>query len=349
MKLTSLIHHYLPSFEQRYAHALLPSHRNAINALLRCRTPAAGEMQLQCNACDEPMTQPQSCGHRSCPQCHHHDTNRWLDRQRAKLLPVDYFMVTFTLPRELRALAWHHQSHFYNLLFDIATQTLKDFGKNPRFLGADIAMTAVLHTHSRRLDFHPHLHVIVPGGGIQHARRQWLKVKGKYLFNEQALSKVFRARFLAALNEAELKLPSAVPREWVVDVRHVGRGEPALKYLSLYLYRGVIREKNIVAHQNGKVTFNYLEARTGIVRTRTLPGVDFLWLVLQHVLPKGFRRVRDYGFLHGNAKTKLALVRYVLRVVVEVLTPRPRPPFTCPKCHAPMRILAFIKPVWRSG
>jgi hypothetical protein len=349
MQLASLIHHYQPAFEQRYAHALLPSHRNAINALLRCRTPAAGEIQLQCNACAEPMTQPQSCGHRSCPQCHHHDTNRWLDRQRAKLLPVDYFMVTFTLPRELRALAWRHQSCVYKLLFDTATQTLKDFGLNPRFLGADIAMTAVLHTHSRRLNFHPHLHVIVPGGGIQHARRQWLKVKGKYLFNQQALSTVFRARFLAALNDARLNIPTAVPTNWVVDIQHVGRGEPALKYLSVYLYRGVISEKNILANRNGLVTFKYLEAGSGIVRTRTLPGADFLWLVLQHVLPKGFRRVRDYGFLHGNAKTRFALVRYVLRVVVKGLIPTPRPAFRCPKCRAPMRILAFIKPLWPSG
>jgi hypothetical protein len=247
MELASLIHQYQPAFEQRYANALLPSHRNAINALLRCRTPAAGTLHLQCNACAEPMTQPQSCGHRSCPQCHHHNTNRWLDRQRAKLLPVDYFMITFTLPRELRALAWRHQSRVYNLLFDTATRTLKDFGQNPRFLGADIAMTAVLHTHSRRLDFHPHLHVIVPGGGIQRKRRQWLKVKGKYLFNEQALSKVFRARFLAALYHAGLNIPTALPTNWVVDVQHVGRGEPALKYLSVYLYRGVISEKNIVA------------------------------------------------------------------------------------------------------
>jgi len=349
MQLASLIHQYQPAFEQRYEHALLPSHRNAINALLRCRTPAAGTMHLQCHACAEPMTQPQSCGHRSCPQCHHHDTNRWLDRQRAKLLPVDYFMVTFTLPRELRALAWRQQSRVYNLLFDTATRTLKDFGRNPRFLGADIAMTAVLHTHSRRLDFHPHLHVIVPGGGIQRKRRQWLKVKGKYLFNEQALSNVFRARFLAALYNAGFNIPAALPTNWIVDVQHVGRGEPALKYLSVYLYRGVISENNILANQNGLVTFKYLEAGSGIVRTRTLPGPDFLWLVLQHVLPKGFRRVRDYGFLHGNAKTRLALVRYVLRVVVAVLTSRPRPTFTCPKCQAPMRILAFIKPERRSG
>jgi Putative transposase len=277
-----------------------------------------------------------------------HVANR-VSGRRAKLLPVEYFMVTFTLPRELRPLAWRHQTRVYNLLFDTATRTLKDFGLNRSFLGAELAITAVLHTHSRRLDFHPHLHVIVPGGGIHQARRQWFKVKDQYLFNEQALSTVFRARFLQALNDNRFNIPYAMPSNWVVDVKPVGRGEPALKYLSAYLYRGVISEKNILANQNGRVTFNYLEARTGITKIRTLPGADFLWLIFQNVLPKGFRRVRDYGFLHGNAKAKLALVRYALRVVVKELAPTMRPHFKCPKCQAPMRILAFTKPRWLTG
>ena len=349
MELAALIHQYQPAFEQRYAQALLPGHRTAINALLRCRTPAAGEISLQCRDCALPMRQPQSCGHRSCPKCHHHDASRWLDRQRAKLIPVDYFMVTFTIPRQLRALAWQHQTRVYNLLFDTAARTLKDFALNPRFLGANLAMTAVLHTHTRTRDFHPHLHVIVPGGGIQQAKRQWITVKNKYLFNQQTLARVFRARLLAALNDDGFELPHALPSKWVVDIQHVGRGEPALKYLAVYLYRGVINEKNILANQHGQVTFQYLDARSGSTRTRTLNGADFLWLILQHVLPKGFRRVRDYGFLHGNAKACLALVRWVLRVVTAALAPRARPQFKCPACHAPMQILAFIKPAWRAG
>jgi hypothetical protein len=349
MELASLIQQYLPAFEQRYAQSLLPGHRHAINALLRCRTPAAGEISLQCRECALPMTKPQSCGHRSCPKCHHHDASRWLDRQRAKLIPSDYFMVTFTVPRPLRALAWHHQTPVYNLLFDTAAQTLKDFGRNPRFLGADLGMTAVLHTHARTRDFHPHLHVIVPGGGIHQTRRQWIKVKHKYLFNQQALARVFRARFLKALHDEGFQLPNALPQKWIVDVKHVGSGEPALKYLAAYLYRGVINEKNILANHNGQITFQYLEARTGITRTRTLNGDEFLWLILQHVLPKGFRRVRDYGFLHGNAKTRLTLIRWSLRVMTAAKAPRARPQFKCPTCHAPMQILGFIKPAWRSG
>ena len=258
-------------------------------------------------------------------------------------------MVTFTLPDGLRALAWRNQTVIYNILFATASSTLKDFGLNPKHLGADMGMTAVFHAHSRRLDYHPHLHLIVPGGGVDKAKRQWKEKKGKYLFNEFALAKVFRARFLAAMTAAGLAIPKNMPEEWVVDCKHVGTGMPALEYLSRYLYRGVISEQNIVANQNGKVTFKYIESKTGKTRYRTLRGEDFIWLVLQHVLPKGFRRVRDYGFLHGNAKKLLSLVQLVLQVVIEASSPRPRPVFKCPKCQSPMQILGFIRPAWQSG
>jgi len=304
---------------------------------------------LRCTECAEPLRQHRSCGHRSCPQCQNHEASRWLERQQAKLLPVEYFMVTFTLPYELRALAWCHQTVIYNILFATVSSTLKDFGLNPKHLGADIGMTAVLHTHSRQLDYHPHIHVIVPGGGVDKARRQWKKNKDKYLFNEFALAKVFRARCLEAMNEAGLSIPGNLPDKWVVNCKPVGKGKPALEYLSLYLYRGVISEKNIVANQDGKVTFKYVEGGTGKTQYRTLKGEDFLWLVLQHVLPKGFRRVRDYGFLQGNAKKLLSLVQLVLQVVIAASTPRPRPVFKCPKCQSPMQILGFIRPAWQSG
>jgi hypothetical protein len=210
-------------------------------------------------------------------------------------------------------------------------------------------MTAVLHTHTRRLDYHPHLHVVVPGGGIDTRRRQWKKKKGKYLFNAFALAKVFRARFLAAVRVAGLALPEKLPQKWVVDCTHVGKGLPALQYLSRYLYRGVIRENNIIANRDGKVTFQYTDSRTGATDTRTLKGEDFLWLVLQHVLPKGFRRVRDYGFLHGNAQKLLSRVQLVLRVIVNTLPPRPRPLFKCPHCQAPMTVVAVRRAAGRSG
>ncbi len=349
MHLASLIDQYHDDLEQAYGDRLLPGHRRALAAMLRCHTPQAGQVHWACHDCNQHRHHPLSCGHRSCPQCQNLEATRWLDRQRAKLLPVDYFLVTFTLPAPLRALAWRHQRVVYGLIFDCAVSTLRDFGRNPAQLGTELGMTAVLHTHARDKGFHPHLHIIVPGGGVNRLRRCWKKVKGKYLFSQRALAKVFRARMLDGLNQAQLTRPDNMPQHWVVDCRRVGRGEPALEYLSRYLYRGVIAERDILANRNGKVTFRYVESRTGETRARTLAGADFLWLILRHVLPKGFRRVRDYGFLHGNAKKLLGLVQLILRVTLPFPIETTRPTRTCPQCGQAMNIISIIRPHWQPG
>ena len=349
MELTSIINQYYDAFITRYGDTVLPGHLKAIQAIRSCRTPDSGELYVYCPGCGHAQWRPLSCGHRSCPQCQNHEVNQWIDRQQAKLLPVPYFMVTFTLPRELRSLAWNHQKTVYSILFSCAANTLKDFGLNPKNLGAEIGLTMVLHTNSRKLDYHPHVHAVVPGGGVDKKRRQWKKKKSKYLFNLKDMAKVFRARFLAALNEAKLSIPINVPGEWVVDCSPVGKGISALKYLSRYLYRGVISEKNIILNQNGQITFRYIESKTGNTRYRTLKGEDFLFLILQHVLPRGFRRVRDYGFLHSNAKKLLIVVQLILRVFLKVIKERPRPVFKCSCCQTPMIILGFRYPALESG
>lgn len=349
MDLIAIVEQFQGRLLAQYAERLLPSHLNALRAILRCRTPASGELHVRCTECGQSEWRPLSCGHRSCPRCQNHEASQWLDRQQAKLLPVPYFMATFTLPYEFRSLVWKFQSKIYAILFACAIDTLKDFGQTPKHLGANLGMTAVLHTQTRRLDYHPHIHVIIPGGGIDKDRRQWKKVKGKYLFNAFNLAKVFRARFLAAVNKEELKIPGGAPQEWVVDCAHVGQGLPALKYLSRYLYRGVITENNIISCQSGQVRFRYIESETGKTCYRTLNGEDFLWLVLQHVLPRSFRRVRDYGFLHGNAKRILKLVQLILHVMLEPNPLRPRPVFKCPCCKATMVITGFRRPAWVSG
>jgi len=349
MEMASIINQYYDAFIAKYAKTLLPGHLKALNAIRRCRTPDSGELYVQCPDCNHAEWRPMSCGHRSCPKCQNHEVSQWIDRQQGKLLPVAYFMATFTLPYELRSLTWHHQKEVYSILFTCVSSTLKDFGLNPKNLGAEIGMTMVLHTHNRKLDFHSHIHVVVPGGGIDKHRRQWKKKKGKYLFNQDAMSKVFRARFLAALNEAGLSIPRNIPSEWVVDCKHVGKGLTALKYLSKYLYRGVISEKNIVSNQDGQVTFKYIESKTGNTQYRTLKGEDFLHLIMQHVLPEGFRRVRDYGFLHGNAKKLLSLVKLVFHAVIKGIKQRPRPVFKCPCCKSPMVILGFRRTAWKPG
>lgn len=349
MELAAIITQYYDAFISKYEGTALPSHLKAMNAICRCRTPDSGEIYVSCPDCNHGEWRPLSCGHRSCPKCQNHEASQWINRQQGKILPVHYFLATFTLPYELRSLAWHHQRKVFSLFFMCVSSTLKDFGLNPKHLGAEIGMTMVLHTHSRRLDFHPHVHVVVPGGGIDKQRRQWKKKKGKYLFNEFALATVFRARFLEAVKDAGLPIPKNVPAEWVVDCDHVGKGTSALKYLSRYLYRGVLSEKNIVSNQNGRVTFKYTESKTGRTLYRTLKGEDFLNLLMQHVLPKGFRRVRDYGFLHGNAKKTLFLVQLILHVFIKKIEQRPRPVFKCPCCKSTMVIVGFRYNIWKSG
>ena len=351
MKLAAIINQYYDAFISKHGGTALPSHFKAINAICRCRTPDSGELYVQCTnvKCAHGQWRPLSCGHRSCPKCQNHEATQWIDRQQARLLPVHYFMATFTLPFELRTLTWHHQREVFSLLFHCVAETLKDFGLNPKNLGAEIGMTMVLHTHSRRLDFHPHVHVVVPGGGVDKQKRQWKKKKGKFLFNEFALATVFRARFLKALKDTGFSIPKNMPRKWVVDCDHVGKGISALKYLSRYLYRGVISENNIISNHNGQITFRYIESKTGKPRYRTLKGEDFLQLIMQHVLPKGFRRVRDYGFLHGNAKKWLLLVQLILHVFINKVERHPRPAFKCPCCKATMMIVGFRHPVQRPG
>ena len=349
MEMATLVDQYYDKYIGKYGATALPGHLKTLKAILRCRTPESGELYVRCPDCEHAEWRPLSCGNRHCPKCQNHNTSQWLDKQQQKLLPVPYFMATFTLPYELRPLSWFNQKTVYTLFFKSVAGTLKDFGINPSHFGAEIGMTMVLHTNTRNLDYHPHIHAVVPGGGIDRHRRYWKKLKGNYLFNGKALAKVFRARFLEALAGAGMAIPRDIPQQWVTQCVNVGKGAGALKYLSRYLYRGVISEKNIVSNQNGQITFTYIESKTGETKSRILPGEEFLHLIVQHVLPKGFRRVRDYGFLHGNAKRTLSLVQLILHVIIKELAPRLRPVFRCPCCRASMLIVEFRRVSRRPG
>ncbi len=348
MELSSVIDQYYNAYIKKYGSLVLPGHKNTIRSILSCRTEKSGELYVRCSKCNKKELKPLSCGNRSCPKCQNHETSRWIDRQLCKLLPVKYFMVTFTLPFELRSIAYGNQRTIYSMMFSCISGTLKDFGLNPKNLGADIAMTMILHTHSRNLNYHPHIHVVVPGGGVDRGRRQWKTRKTKYLFNQKALSKVFRARFLSAISISELSMPKKIPGKWIVNCSYAGKGVSALKYLSRYLYRGIISEKNIISNKNGFITFRYIESKTDKVKYRNIKGEEFIYLIMQHVLPKGFRRVRDYGFLHGNAKKILYLVQLILHVhIIEIK--RPRPVFKCSNCNADMIIVGVLLNRCKSG
>lgn len=349
MELKTVVDQYYQAYMDKYGQKAPSSHLKALRAISRCKTAAAGELYVQCPTCRHGQWRPMSCGNRHCPGCQNHAASAWIDRQQLKLLPVPYFMVTFTLPYELRPLAYQHQKVIYGLFFSCVAATLKQFGLNPRHLGGAVGATMVLHTNSRRLNYHPHIHAVVPGGGFDARLRRWQKVKGRYLFNHKALAKSFRGRFLAALKERGLQSPAKLPASWVVDCTAAGNGLSAVKYLSRYLYRGVISEKNIISNREGKVCFTYIESKTGKKKYRTEKGEDFLHLIVQHVLPTGFRRVRDFGFLHGNAKRLRSLIQLILRVALPPITPRPRPTFKCSCCRADMVVVAFRRYGTRPG
>lgn len=187
----------------------------------------------------------------------------------------------------------------------------------------------MLHTHTRALDFHPHVHIVLPAGAINTTTRQWRAQRGKFLFPQKALAKVFRGKWFQAMQERSWSVTATVPKQWMVDCTRVGNGEKALVYLARYRYRGVLSEKNIQCCDAGQVTFRYTDNR-GASQTRTLAGADFLWLLLQHVLPKGLRRTRDYGFLHANRKRLIQLLQLLLRVCLPPT--QPRPPLCCKHC-----------------
>ena len=345
IRLATVIETFEAEFLAQYRERVRPEHYRALAAMKHCRTQASLKMQAQCTECAHQKLVPHSCGHRHCPHCQHHESQQWLERQMQKQLPAEYFLMTFTLPAEFRPLAWAQPSVVYDLLLRCSWETVQTFSQNDQQLQGTPGAIAVLHTNTRRLDYHPHVHLVMPAAALDAQRKQWRtkrrKAKASYLFNHKALAKVFRAKLLAALAAAGLALPERYPKAWVVDCKAVGSGESALIYLGRYLYRGVIQEKDIVACNNAQVSFRYRDAKTGKMERRTVSGAHFLWLVLQHVLPKGFRRARNFGFLHPNCKRLIALLHVLLKFAPgrALAWVKQRAPILCPCCGAVMTIV----------
>lgn len=344
MALATIIKEFETSFLEHYSHLLLPSHKKSLEVMKSCRSAVSPKMLAQCSDddCQHCRFIPHSCGQRNCPHCQSYEGQRWIDNQLGKQLPAKYFLLTFTLPYQLRQLAWCHQRLVFSLMFTCVQRTLQTFTKNDQQLGGTAGFTAVLHTHSRRLEFHPHIHVVIPAGSINQKSRL-LRVKtGKYLFKQQSLATVFRAMLLKVMVENKLEVPHDCPKQWVVDCKCVGNGSKALIYLGRYLYKGVIREEDILTCKNGMVTFRYTESKTKRMKTRTVPGEEFLWLFLQHIVPKGFRRVRSYGFLHPCSKRAILLLQLILKFKPRLPDQRERPGIICPHCGAKMRIVRTL-------
>jgi hypothetical protein len=311
-------------------HALSAAQRLAMRAITNCRTAALGGHVDVCQNCDHRVPAYNSCRNRHCPKCQALSQAKWIEERKERILPTNYFHVVFTLPSELSGLGRENPKALFDMLFEAAGRTLLELGHDPNRLGAELGITAVLHTWSRQLQFHPHVHCVVTGGGLDVQANRWISVKGRFLFPAKVLSRLFRGKFLALLSrrydKAQLKLtglcqeladPEAFTalkdrlyrKEWVVYAkRPFGGAEQVFNYLGRYTHRVGISNHRLRSMDDRGVTF---ATRDGA--TETVNATEFIRRFMLHVLPRGFVKIRHFGLMAaGNVNTKLGQARHVL-------------------------------------
>ena len=345
-----------------------------MSAIKRCRSAQLGGHQLHCPQCDTSLIAYNSCRNRHCPKCQASAAKRWLAARQTQLLPVDYYHLVFTLPAAISQLAFYNKAEVYKLLFSAAADTLTIIAGDPKHLGAQIGATMVLHTWGSAMTHHPHVHCIVPGGGISADKQQWQACKTGYFLPVKILSRLFRRLFVTGLRQlfadssllfygelSELSTPASFEawcavqqnREWVVYAKRPFAGPDAvLAYLSRYTHRVAIANSRLREINDQYTTFTYkdyrLKGRTK-QKTMQLETSEFIRRFMLHILPCGFHRIRHYGLL--ASKTKLALARRLLDVpapdVTSASTTDETAPFHCHECGQPMVIAAIMLPAHR--
>jgi hypothetical protein len=360
--LTKIFRKYREIYLERYGQRILPSHRRALSDIIMCRTEALGGQVFQCGQCGKRHYAYHSCRNRSCPQCHGTQTREWLNARAPELLPVPYFHLVFTLPKELRNLVRTHQEALLSALMRAAGYALMKLARDPRYLGGKIGILAVLHTWTRAMIYHPHVHCLVPGGGIS-PDGQWLSARKGFLVPVTALSMIFRAKFmeLARKSLADVKLPESVWKTpWVVYAKPSVQGaEKVLRYLARYVHRIAITNNRILSSANGQVTFRYQDSRDKRWKTMTLEILEFMRRYLQHVLPRGFHKVRYYGLLAPGNRHQLDKIKTLLADPNEQLDACPGQAMAdplpsvdarhCPYCATGTLVwVAWIRPCGRS-
>jgi hypothetical protein len=319
-----------------------------LDAVRRCRTASLGSHVDGCTSCGHLRISYNSCRNRHCPKCQGAEREKWIQAREEELLPVPYFHVVFTLPDTLNRLCLYKPQILYNLLFKTSWSVLNSFGHDPKWLGAQTGMISILHTWGQTMSLHPHLHCIVPGGGLT-KQGKWKQAKsdGKYLFDVKAMGKTFRGRFIAALKE---QLPSEMTtalvnalykNKWVVYAKqHFTGPQSVVEYLGRYTHKIAISNHRIKNYQAGKVTFSYKDYKHGNVKKEmTLDAMEFIRRFSLHVLPKGFVRIRHYGICSSSAKEKSASIvkaripaLTLTTTVIRKASPEPFNPKQCPCC-----------------
>lgn len=330
-------------------HPLSRQQRRTIGALIACRTAALGSHVDECGQCGQTRISYNSCRNRHCPKCQSLARAQWLEARQAELLPVDYFHVVFTLPEEIARLAFYNRKTVYGILFRATAETLLTIARDPRHLGAEIGFFTILHTWGQNLHFHPHLHCVIPGGGLSPDQSRWITCRPGFFLPVRVLSRLFRRLFLESLQKAfdqgQLEFPGeidglrerqafrdylapVVRAEWVVYAKPpFGGPAHVLQYLGRYTHRVALSNDRLLSTGNGQVSFRYKDYRSAgreKHKVMTLPEDEFVRRFLTHLLPPGFQKIRFHGFLsHRRRKQGLALCRSLLQTPAQELLPQP--------------------------
>ena len=320
LELADVVRRFIGPYQEQFGPLMLASHHRALQDIAACMTEAMGGEHYRCQECDEAFWIYHGCRNRSCPKCHGRQIVQWLKARSAEVLPCRYFHLIATVPSELRTLFLRHQKTLYGLLMKIAAESVRDLAAEKRFVGAQVGILAVLHTWTGQLHHHPHVHMLVTGGGVTDDGRAWNEAPKDFLVPVRKLSPMIAKRFATALQKAHPELFEQIPdtlwhREWCSYCKPYGKGQDAvLNYLARYVFRVALTNRRLIAMDQTHVTFRYKDHKTGQWRTVRLEGVQFLRRFLFHVLPKGFHKVRYYGLWHPCKRNLQARARLLLQL-----------------------------------
>ncbi len=348
LEVADILRRYGGVYLDRFGDAVPQRHRRAIQDILDCRTAAMGGQVYACNRCGRAHYSYHSCRNRSCPKCQGRDVEAWLDARRAELLPVPYFHVVFTLPQALRRIVRSHPKPLYGILMKAAAKALMKLAADPRYVGGQIGILAILHTWTRTLEYHPHVHCLVPGGGLSPDGR-WVPSKPDYFVPVKALSAIFRGIFVDLVRRAcpDIILPQSIwDQKWVVYAKPTVQGvDRVFMYLGRYVHRAAITNSRIVSIDDGRVVLRYRGVGDSKWKTMALETHEFIRRFLQHVLPSGVHKVRYYGLWAPSNRKRLRRIQDELAKdepgPAEQDTPEPSEPTrnaqplggqTCPRC-----------------
>lgn len=335
-------------------------HKKVIRDMCECRRGHFGAILYECDDCNTMQPVPCCCGNRHCPSCHRYKAEEWLHKQMENLLPTHYILLTVTLPEEFRDVARSNQRVVYKAMFSCAYGALIKLAKDKKYVGSDrIGYLAVLHTWGSRLQYHPHIHMVIPGGAVDKDGEQWLSSRQDMFVHTDPFAIIFRAKFRDEMEKAGLLHmidPSVWKKEWVVHNQPAGKGENTLRYLSRYVFRVAISNNRIKSISDNGIRFSYKDRERKTWKTMDLPPMEFMRRFLQHVLPWGFMKIRHYGFLNPNSSLSIDRLRELISLVhafiekaCNALPGFDRPKIKCACCGKPLRYVAFLKPVSRCG